>query len=95
MKKTIALCFLTFVIGLGIGWFALLNKTENQRRIESMLLLDKANTSAEACDYSAALIYAAQSFALYKDSPLSGFMLDELVNKKPLFEKRCDSRKAQ
>ena len=70
-----------------------LHQTENQRKIDSMLLLDKANSSIDTCDYNAALIYAAQSFTLDKDSPLAGLMLDELVSKKALFERRCNARK--
>ena len=34
-------------------------------------------------------MYAAQSTALYKDSPLSGLMLDELLANEALFEKKC------
>jgi hypothetical protein len=89
VKINIILSFSTFVIGLSVGWFSSAHNTETQRKIESMLLLDKANSSVNSCDYNSALIYAAQSYVLFKNSPLSGLMLEELVTKKALFDERC------
>jgi hypothetical protein len=55
---------------------------QQARKVESALALDQANSAAKRGDIDNAIVFAAQSYALYPDSPLAGFMLKELTEKR-------------
>jgi len=74
------------IIGGVVGWTGSYYWSQQIRKSESMLALDRANTAAQQGDLDTAIYYATYSFALHPDSPLAGLMVKELTEKRKQFK---------
>lgn len=80
--RSIALWVALLAVGMVVGATGDHYWNEQVRKAESALALDKANAAAKSGNIDDAIVFAAQSYALYPESPLAGFMLRELVQKR-------------
>jgi len=80
--RSIVLWLLTLLSGITIGAVSSHYWNQQMRKAESMLALDQANTAAKNGNIDNAIVLAAQSYVLHPESPLAGFMLKELTEKR-------------
>ena len=80
--RSTVLSLLLLIIGISIGAVGNHYWNLQMRKAQSAMALDQANTAAKKGDIDNAIVFAAQSYALYPESPLAGFMLKELTEKR-------------
>ena len=87
---SVAIWVSALVIGILIGGAVSRYWDQQTRKAESAIALDQANTAAKVGDIDNAIVYAAQSYVLYPESPLARFMLKELTDKRAARIKEAD-----